>query len=1021
ATCPRAGLAVASEGEAFYVLHERPNHEGGCPLEEGETPGPPLVEKLNGGGRPVSAILGHEQTTGAAVELSRGTVYFANVGSAAAVTSTGALIQRFGSGALGQDAGIAVDGKDEAVFVANAGNDTVDIFTPEPSGPPSVDGLVSQNVTPTSTELEAQINPNGADTHYYFQYGTVNCAENPSSCKDAPASCPTACEPRIITPPGPDIGAGVVDQRETVQLLSLQSSTTYYYRVLAENAHGKGEGAETASTFTTLPSASAVLPDHRSWELVSPADKHGAGIEPMALEGGLIQASEEGNALTYIADGPVVSEPEGNRSPEVTQLLSARGPSGWATQDIVTPHAAGEGFVPKLEPPEYRLFSTDLSLGLVQPDLNEREPLEEPPLAPEATEKTIYRRNDATCEATPATCYQPLVTPANDPAHSNFGTHLTFLNATPDLTHVVFGSSVPLTTAPGLYEWSPEQPLALVSVLPGGAPAPEPSLGDENTNTRNAISSNGARVFWTSETEPHGERINHLYMRDVAKAETVQLDAAVPPATEPLEEESEVGFQTANTGGTRVFFTDTAPLTSESGQEPVPGASFNPADLYECEITEEAGHDACKLKDLTPVPLGVSADVLNVIPGASDDGSVLYFVANGVLAPGATPGTCAHLSPPSETAPPGATCNLYVWDNGVITFIAALSNADSGDWGSLSGLAGAGGGLESRPDLADVTSRVSPNGQFLAFMSDRSLTGYNNIDANSGMPDEEVFLYDLARNRLFCASCNPTGRRPAGVLDTENAGEGQGLVVDRRKDWAGSWLAGSVPGWTPLGFFTALHQARYLSNSGRLFFNSPDDLVPGATNGKEDVYEYEPHGVPSGEEGECLSETGCVALISSGISPHESAFLDASASGNDAFFLTSQQLVPADTDSNYDAYDARVCGTPQSLPCLPPPKVPPRPCESSGTCNPTPPQESTASGPTGTATFSGPGNTSKTLGSFGTLPSTTTKPTTQTQKLASALRACRKLIKRKRAACEARARRKYRPSKSSASRSRRQS
>ena len=31
---------------------------------------------------------------------------------------------------------------------------------------------------------------------------------------------------------------------------------------------------------------------------------------------------------------------------------------------------------------------------------------------------------------------------------------------------------------------------------------------------------------------------------------------------------------------------------------------------------------------------------------------------------------------------------------------------------------------------------------YLAFMSDRSLTGYDNTDAVSGQPDEEVYLYD---------------------------------------------------------------------------------------------------------------------------------------------------------------------------------------------------------------------------------------------------------------------------------------
>ena len=86
-----------------------------------------------------------------------------------------------------------------------------------------------------------------------------------------------------------------------------------------------------------------------------------------------------------------------------------------------------------------------------------------------------------------------------------------------------------------------------------------------------------------------------------------------------------------------------------------------------------------------------------------------------------------------------------------------------------------------------MTARVSPDGRYLAFMSNRSLTGYDNVDANpaaKGARDEEVYLYDAATKLLLCASCNPNGQPPHGVFDTEKAGEGLGLLVDRRADWA---------------------------------------------------------------------------------------------------------------------------------------------------------------------------------------------------------------------------------------------
>jgi hypothetical protein len=50
----------------------------------------------------------------------------------------------------------------------------------------------------------------------------------------------------------------------------------------------------------------------------------------------------------------------------------------------------------------------------------------------------------------------------------------------------------------------------------------------------------------------------------------------------------------------------------------------------------------------------------------------------------------------------------------------------------------------------------------------------------------------------------------------------------------------SLPGWTNVSLTTALYQSRYLSASGRLFFNAADALIPQDSSGTFDVYEYEP-------------------------------------------------------------------------------------------------------------------------------------------------------------------------------------
>ena len=60
--------------------------------------------------------------------------------------------------------------------------------------------------------------------------------------------------------------------------------------------------------------------------------------------------------------------------------------------------------------------------------------------------------------------------------------------------------------------------------------------------------------------------------------------------------------------------------------------------------------------------------------------------------------------------------------------------------------------------------------------------------------------------------------------------------------------------------------------------------------------------------GSCKRPDGCIFLISSGHGENDSMFLDSSDSGNDAFFVTREQLVLADKDEQLDLYDARVGG-----------------------------------------------------------------------------------------------------------------
>jgi DNA-binding beta-propeller fold protein YncE len=994
------GLAVAPGGGLFYVPHERQNGLEECPEEESR---PSLVAEFSGSGQLLQKALDNELSSGVAVEQPGGDVYVDNEDSIAAFTPEGYLIQHFGSGELNGGGALAVNAASSEVLVAEPAAGKVQVFAGEGGATPTIDSVYAEDVEPGKTNLFAEIDPHGATTEYEFQYGTSSCVSVPSPCAERARGT---------------ITAGFGDQQVKAQLTGLTPNTTYYYRVLARNDHGATESAQAAQTFfTTLPSAAGLLADHREWELVSPAEMDGAAVEPISREGALIQASASGGALAWTASSPVAGEAQGNRRPEPVQVISMRTSQGWTSRDITTQHDRGEGIEPG-EATEYRFFSPDLSLALVQPQVPS-EPLEDPPLAPEASEKTIYRRDQASGE------FEPLVTAKDDTAGSPFGGKLEFAGATPDLSHVVFSSEVQLLPEAGdggLYEWEAGAALKLISVLPGSGqtPAIEPNLGYQDRDVRGAISNDGSRVFFSSEGED-----GPLYVREPSASKTIQVNAVQGEGVrEPSEEEraeglDEVRFQDASTDGAEVFFTDSWPLTSESTLEPgaeeevtegdEARAAGRPMDLYELDV--ETG----KLVDLTVSPhVGENADVLGTLAGASEDGAYVYFVANGVLAPGAEAGDCPRTRP--LLPHPKAECNLYVSEpdpqhpeRRQTRLIARLSYDDAPDWG--------GGNSPLPGDLGGVTSEVSANGRYLAFMSDRELTGYDNVDSNpaaEGAPDEEVYVYDAETGRLVCASCDPSGQPPDGVLDTHEAGEGLGLVVDRPETWDGHWLAGSIPGWTlfELRNPIAEHQSQYLSDSGRLFFDSADALVPQVATrtreeqiagkpqdvGVENVYEYEPGG-----EGTCLRENGCVTLISSGTSEHESAFLDASENGDDAFFVTAAELV-AGTENTPTLYDARICGTAASEPCLPV-EEPPAPVCTGERCRPFQPSEPNFAAPA-SAGYSGPGNQAKQQVSATT--TTRAKSLTRAQKLAAALKACRKLRRKKqRVPCERRAHRAY--------------
>jgi virginiamycin B lyase len=365
-----------------------------------------------------------------------------------------------------------------------------------------------------------------------------------------------------------------------------------------------------------------------------------------------------------------------------------------------------------------------------------------------------------------------------------------------------------------------------------------------------------------------------------------------------------------------------------------PTATSRGADLYRYKA--ESG----ELTDVAPDPAGfLGADMRGVL-GASSDASYVYFAANGVPTgvtnspnaggESAAPGSCQGASLSQEAG----TCNLYLAHAGTVTFIARLEADQHSDGDVTNWLPERGVLLASE---AQRTSRISTDGRTLLFRSKRQLTAYDNEG------EVEFYRYRVGDPGVICVTCNPTGAPPAGPARL-------GSIVPP--------LDGAVAPASML--------SRNLSADGnRVFFETRDALVAADTNGDEgcapwgdyiqlgilrtcqDAYEWEANGT-----GSCHSEAqdgGCLYLLSSGKSTDASFFIDASASGDDAFVMTSSQLARQDKDELLDIYDTKVGGGLASQNAISPVPCEGEACKAGAS---SPPQSESA----GSERFTAPGN-----------------------------------------------------------------
>ncbi len=327
----------------------------------------------------------------------------------------------------------------------------------------------------------------------------------------------------------------------------------------------------------------------------------------------------------------------------------------------------------------------------------------------------------------------------------------------------------------------------------------------------------------------------------------------------------------------------------------------------------------------------------------------------------------------------GGAENLYVYERdpahpqGRLSFIAVLSPTDEEQWGSE-----LGGGF------ADVT----PGGRFLVFTSHRALTA----DDSSVSGVAQVFRYDaqsaqLLRVSVGQAGFNDNGNYSGTVCGSSRCPADASIV---RPDEEPSVPQRSDP--------TMSHDGSYV------FFKSPVGLTPQALNGvqvsslegepiyAQNVYEYHDGQVSLISDGKDVS-------AGAGFPPRGVELLGSDASGSNVFFSTADQLVPQDTDTQLDIYDAHICSAGQ--PCIAPTPQQQPPCEAEA-CHGTPPGAPAGQAPA-SESFTGPPNLTPPPP-----PKAKTAAQIRAEKLAKALKACRtKHNKHKRAVCEKHAKKLY--------------
>jgi len=206
--------------------------------------------------------------------------------------------------------------------------------------PPEVKAPDAAGITETEAVLGAQVNPCGGKTTYRVEYTTA----------------PSGFAGAMIAAAG-TLSSGIAFVPVSAALTGLAPGTTYRFRVVAENECVPGGPLcvdQAEGSFRSYPTpllggpcpndvlrigSSALLPDCRAYELVTPPNT--GGHTPLgSSEGGrnfaTLHASPDGNRASFRIEGGSIPGFEAAGAGNGDDYLSRRGTGGWVTE-LVSP------------------------------------------------------------------------------------------------------------------------------------------------------------------------------------------------------------------------------------------------------------------------------------------------------------------------------------------------------------------------------------------------------------------------------------------------------------------------------------------------------------------------------------------------------------------------------------------------------------------------------------------------------------------------------------------------------------